>query len=101
MDVLAPDVVLLTDGGGVKKAALRPIHGRDKVLRFLEGVSTGRVDRAEVVEVNGAPAVQLWIDGELDTVLTALLDGGVVTELYAVRNPEKLRTFDHQVALER
>ncbi len=101
MDVLAPDVVLLTDGGGLKKAALRPIHGRDKVLRFLEGVSTGPVDRAEVVEVNGAPAVQLWIDGELDTVLTALLDGGVVTELYAVRNPEKLRTFDRQVALER
>ncbi len=101
MDVLAPDVVLLTDGGGVKKAALRPIHGRDKVLRFLEGVSTGPVDRAEVVEVNGAPAVQLWIDGELDTVLTALLDGGVVTELYAVRNPEKLRTFEHPVALER
>jgi RNA polymerase sigma-70 factor (ECF subfamily) len=33
MDVLAPDVVLLTDGGGVKKAALRPIHGRDKVTR--------------------------------------------------------------------
>ena len=38
MDVLAPDVVLLTDGGGVKKAALRPIHGRDKVIRFLEAV---------------------------------------------------------------
>ena len=28
MDVLAPDVVLITDGGGVKKAALNPIHGR-------------------------------------------------------------------------
>ena len=38
MDVLAPDVVLLTDGGGVKKAALRPIHGRDKVTRFLDAV---------------------------------------------------------------
>ena len=39
MDVLAPDVVLLTDGGGFKKAALRPIHGRDKVVRFLAGAS--------------------------------------------------------------
>ena len=27
MDVLAPDVVLITDGGGVKQAALRPILG--------------------------------------------------------------------------
>src|SRR5690606_19265847 len=38
MDVLAPDVVLLTDGGGKVRAALRPIFGSDKVVRFLEGV---------------------------------------------------------------
>ena len=38
MDVLAPDVVLITDGGGVKQAALRPIHGADKVLRWMDGV---------------------------------------------------------------
>ena len=38
MDVLAPDVVLITDGGGVKQAALRPIHGVEKVLRCLAGV---------------------------------------------------------------
>ena len=37
MDVLAPDVVLITDGGGVKQAALQPIHGVEKVLRFLIG----------------------------------------------------------------
>ena len=35
MDVLAPDVVLMTDGGGKVKAALNPIFGRDKVFRFL------------------------------------------------------------------
>jgi RNA polymerase sigma-70 factor (TIGR02957 family) len=39
MDVLAPDVVLVTDGGGKKKAALRPILGRDKVMRFLAGTA--------------------------------------------------------------
>ena len=38
MEVLAPDVVLVTDGGGIKQAALRPIHGVDKVLRWLAGV---------------------------------------------------------------
>ena len=44
VDVLAPDVLLVTDGGGVRKAALRPILGRDKVLRFLEAVTPQDVD---------------------------------------------------------
>ena len=59
MDVLAPDVVLLTDGGGVKKAALQPILGVDKVLRFLAAVPRDVEARAEPVVVNGqlGPAV--------------------------------------------
>ena len=38
LDVLSPDVVLITDGGGQKQAALRPIRGVEKVLRFLAAV---------------------------------------------------------------
>ena len=54
MDVLAPDVVLVTDGGGVKKAALRPILGREKVMRFLDGVAPrDGTAMADVVVVNG------------------------------------------------
>ncbi len=108
MDVLAPDVVLLTDGGGVKRAALRPIHGRDKVLRFLAGVGGGAggrgggvVDRTEMVVLNGVPALQLWVNGEVDSVLSLSMEGGVATVLYVVRNPEKLRGLDHEVALAR
>ncbi|MDQ4055625.1 MAG: RNA polymerase sigma-70 factor [Actinomycetota bacterium] len=101
MDVLAPDVVLLTDGGGFKKAALRPIHGRDKVVRFVSAVAGGGGERADIIVVNGAPALRFWIAGEIDTVLSILMDGGTVTALYAVRNPEKLRALDREVALER
>lgn len=106
MDVLAPDVVLLTDGGGLKKAALRPIHGRDKVLRFLAGVAGGStgggvIDRSDLVVLNGRPALQLWVDGEVDAVLSLSMEGGVATTLYVVRNPEKLRALDREVALER
>lgn len=102
MDVLAPDVVLITDGGGVKKAALRPIEGRDKVLRFLDGVGQGAlVERADVVIANGAPAIRLWIDGEVDSVASMLIVDGAVTELYFVRNPEKLRALDREVVLQR
>jgi RNA polymerase sigma-70 factor (ECF subfamily) len=100
MDVLAPDVVLLTDGGGVKKAALRPILGRDKVLRFLDAVAPEGVE-ADVVVVNGAPALRLLIDGEVDGIGTMLVENGLVTGLYIVRNPAKLARLDEVTALTR
>lgn len=100
MDVLAPDVVLLTDGGGVKKAALRPIHGRDKVTRFLEAVMPeGFV--ADVVVANGSPALRIAVDGEVDSVASLLVEDGRVTGLYVVRNPAKLARLDGVVALSR
>lgn len=101
MDVLAPDVVLVTDGGGFKKAALRPILGRDKVLRFLAGVSEGIDAVADVVVVNGAPALRLVIDGELDTVASMVVEDGQVSGLYVVRNPAKLARLDAVVTLTR
>lgn len=101
MDVLAPEVVLLTDGGGIKRAALRPIEGRDKVVRFLAAVAGEGADHVDAAEVNGAPALRLWLGGEVEAVASFVVEGGVVTALYLVRNPEKLRSFDRQVALER
>src|SRR5215212_3095936 len=61
MAVLSPGVVLMTDGGGRAKAALRPIHGPDKVARFLtavtpEGLATPGLQMA-MAQVNGAPGV--------------------------------------------
>jgi RNA polymerase sigma-70 factor (ECF subfamily) len=100
MDVLAPDVVLVTDGGGVKKAALRPILGREKVVRFLDGVSEGDAE-ADVVMINGAPALRVLLDGELDTIASLVVEGGLVTGLYAVRNPAKLARLDAVTALTR
>ncbi|MEJ7834367.1 MAG: RNA polymerase sigma-70 factor [Nocardioides sp.] len=101
MDVLSPDVVLMTDGGGVKKAALRPIRGRDKVLRFLAAVGAGGAEEVDVISVNGAPALRLVFDGEVDTVASLLIEGGVVTALYFVRNPEKLAGLGRLVSLAR
>jgi RNA polymerase sigma-70 factor (TIGR02957 family) len=100
MDVLAPEVVLLTDGGGKVQAALHPIRGRDKVLRFLTAV---RPDSVELVPVwlNGQPAMQFVIDGVTDGVGTALIEDGVVTALYLVRNPDKLRSVADEVRLAR
>ena len=100
LDVLSPDVVLVTDGGGHKKAALRPILGRDKTLRFLTAVSVGPL-AGDVVTVNGAPALTFTVDGELDTVIMFRVEEGLVTELYALRNPEKLRRLGEVTVLQR
>jgi len=100
MDVLAPDVVLLTDGGGVVKAALRPILGREKVLRFLQAVAPATV-RTEVADVNGAPGLRVLVDGAVDLVATLRIEGGQVTGLYLMRNPHKLGRVDEAVRLRR
>lgn len=103
LDVLAPDVVLLGDGGGIKQAVLRPVVGADRVGRLL---TTGwaRVPgevTLEPVQVNGYPALVLHIDGELDAVVALRIDDGRVTGLYAVRNPQKLSHMDRETTLRR
>jgi RNA polymerase sigma-70 factor (TIGR02957 family) len=100
MDVLAPDVVLVTDGGGTTRAALRPILGRDKVLRFMQGVADPQLD-AELRTVNGGPALCVTRDGEVDTIVSFLVEDGQVTGMYAVRNPDKLGRLDEPVTLAR
>lgn len=89
--MLAPDVVLHTDGGGKKKAALNRIHGAEKVARFLAATASGTGPvRAELAVVNGAPALLVYIGDELDTVGTVTTQDGKIKEVYLVRNPDKL-----------
>lgn len=95
--LLAPDAVLVSDGGGKRRAALHPIHGADKVARWMLGVAkrpevAGMVVR--VLELNGEPAFVSYVDGEVDSVGFLEIDeAGVITEIYLVRNPDKLGTI--------
>jgi RNA polymerase sigma-70 factor (ECF subfamily) len=100
MDVLAPDVVLMTDGGGKVKAALNPIYGRDKVFRFLTAVTPENLE-LQPVWLNGSPAIQFVIAGHRDGVGTMLIEDGVVTQLFLVRNPDKLTTVGEPTPLAR
>ncbi|GII04898.1 RNA polymerase sigma-70 factor [Planobispora takensis] len=103
LDVLAPDVVLLSDGGGVKQAVLRPVAGAGKVARLLIA-GLDRIAAAgslRPAQVNGHPALVLRLDGELDTVVAVRVDDGLITGLYAVRNPEKLSHMRCETVLRR
>ncbi|MEV4312250.1 RNA polymerase sigma-70 factor [Actinocrispum sp. NPDC049592] len=103
LDILAPDVVFLGDGGGVKQAVLQPITGADRVARLLTA-GIGRIAELmslEPAQVNGLPALILRLDGEVDTVLAMHIDNGLVTGLYAVRNPAKLSHMERETTLRR
>ena len=96
MELLAPDVTLVSDGGGVVRAALRPIEGADAVARWLAGVAArGLAEPSmEVVELNGGPAAVVRSRGELQAAIVLGVAGGRVRAVYLVANPEKLARLD-------
>lgn len=103
LDVLAPDVVLIADGGGFKTAAPRPVAGADKVARFLLGTQgkAAAAVRFESTTVNGRPALRVLLGGVLDGIVAARVSEGRISGLYYVRNPEKLARWGREVQLVR
>lgn len=92
--LLSGGVELLSDGGGKRQAALNPIRGADRVVRFLVGIArkfrTGR-ERHRLLTINGLPGIlTVEPDGSLQTT-TLEIDGERIGAIYVVRNPDKLR----------
>jgi RNA polymerase sigma-70 factor (TIGR02957 family) len=103
LDLLAPDVVFLGDGGGIKEAVPRPVLGARRVAALL-GAALRRITREGMVEsaqFNGWPALIVRLEGQIDTIVTVRIDDGLITGLYAVRNPEKLSHVQRETALRR
>ncbi|MET7702447.1 RNA polymerase sigma-70 factor [Streptomyces sp. NPDC005485] len=92
MEVLAPDVVLVADGGGLAAAAPTPIHGAELVAALL-----ARADRAAfettALWLNGAPAGRIERDGR-QAAVSLVVENGRVTRIYATANPRKLTRLD-------
>ncbi|MFD9879283.1 RNA polymerase subunit sigma-24, partial [[Kitasatospora] papulosa] len=102
LDILAPDVVLLGDGGGIRQAVLRPVVGADKVARLLvAGLGKVSAPALRPAHVNAAPALVVRLGGELDTVMAVRIEDGLITGLYAVRNPQKLSHMRQETLLRR
>ncbi|MCX4854772.1 RNA polymerase sigma factor SigJ [Streptomyces canus] len=97
MEVLAPDVTVWTDGGGMRKQALRPVHGREKAARLLNGYAKRGGARVLGLElryrrVNGDDAAVLFEHDSPYAVIVLDLtpEGDRVANLFVVTNPDKL-----------
>ncbi|MCV7201832.1 RNA polymerase sigma-70 factor [Mycolicibacterium peregrinum] len=91
--VMAPDIVALSDGGGKVSAARRPVVGPRHVAQFMAGLAQGAMAEFDISfgSYNSMPAVSFLRDGALDSILLIELTDGLITALYAMRNPDKLR----------
>jgi RNA polymerase sigma-70 factor (ECF subfamily) len=100
MELLAPDVALIADGGGVVAAAPAPIHGAKLVATLLARADRVAAVEATTVWLNGAPAGRVEIDGQLAAV-SLVVENGRVSRIYAVANPQKLTRLDEPAELAR
>jgi RNA polymerase sigma-70 factor (TIGR02957 family) len=104
--VLTEDVGFWSDGGGKVLAARRPVFGRDGVVKLLLGIrrtapATGTPLEAvtvDIVEVNREPAIAFWVSGRLDSIYALTMDDGAIGAIRIVRNPDKLRFVERQLA---
>jgi RNA polymerase sigma-70 factor, ECF subfamily len=90
LEVLDPDAVLTSDGGGVAPAAPRPIHGAPQIATFLAGVGASRPGlsvRSSVV--NSSPALLIHERGQITTILALGVRDGRILTIDAIRNPHK------------
>ena len=100
VDVLAPDVVLIADGGGVVAAARKPIIGAEKVVAFLARVAQVPDFVATTAWFNGMPGARIDVDGDA-TAVSLVVEDGRITRIYAIRNPHKLGRLDTVAELRR
>jgi RNA polymerase sigma-70 factor (ECF subfamily) len=103
LDALAPDVVLVADGGGIAQAITKPVAGAKKVANLLRTFPKfGAGARILPVLLNGAPGARIvgLVDGH-DTAITFVVDNGRISRIYVVRSPAKLGMIDVETALSR
>jgi RNA polymerase sigma-70 factor (ECF subfamily) len=86
--------VLITDGGGKRSAALRPMVGRDDILALIRGLQWRNhwltTPKVRLVRVNGYLGAILETDDGLISVAFQPDGAGRLAAIYMVVNPEKL-----------
>ena len=93
--LLDPGATVIADGGGLASAALHPIEGGEQVARYLADIASRASGNVTVLErtVNGQPGLVAQQDGVTVTVFAFEVAGDRITRIWAVRNPDKLRSW--------
>ncbi len=100
LDVLAPDVVAVADGGGLAPAARRPMQGAERVAGLLVGLRS--VDfEIRAIWLNGSPAARIDVGGEFTAAVSLVVEDGRITHIYAISNPHKLGRLNGVAAITR
>jgi RNA polymerase sigma-70 factor (ECF subfamily) len=92
MSLLADEVRVTTDGGGKVSSFRKVLQGSDRVARFYAGLSRKFAGRFvyRLTEINGEPGLLRYLDGQLESAQSFVMDGTQICEIYIVRNPDKL-----------
>lgn len=92
LNLLSVDATLITDGGGKVKAAIFPIYGADRIIRFYLGILSKMpkdITHA-MTTVNGDPGIILYWGNQVYSVISFQFDGDKLRNIYSVSNPDKL-----------
>jgi hypothetical protein len=100
LEVLAPDVVMIADGGGLVATARKPMTGIESVAAFLARLVELPDLVATAAWLNRMPGVRLDLDGEV-TAVSLVVVGGRISQIYAIRNPQKLEGLGKVAELQR
>ena len=92
LELLSEKVTLYSDGGGKVKAAVRPINSLSNVLAFLYGISKKVPEDfyVEVKNVNGQPAIVVYMNSKLQSIISFYISNEAIQEIYITMNPDKL-----------
>ena len=100
VEVLAPDVVLVADGGGLVAAARKPLTGAETVVAFLARVADLSELVATTAWLNGMPGARIDVGGDV-TAVSLVIEDDRITRIYAIRNPNKLGWLEQVAELQR
>jgi RNA polymerase sigma-70 factor (TIGR02957 family) len=100
LEVLAPDVVLIADGGGLVAAARKPLIGAETVVAFLARVAVLSKLVATTAWFNGMPGARIDVGGDV-TAVSLVIEDDRITRIYAIRNPNKLGRMEEVAELRR
>ena len=98
--LFAEDVVSYSDGGGLVRASKFPVHGRERVAKFVRAFHTHFWDGVDVTNAltNGQPSVVLSRDGTTFAVLTVAAGARGIDQVLWMMNPQKLAGVTSRVA---